>query len=403
MERNFESFWTIAGERASKITSGELRFPEPAATITTSSPTSETKAPPVAVGQDVPFLSLATFRMLVLSSPVLETFFERDLASSFILTEPERSETGGVFAWHSAAPGANRLVPGSKEALNSKTFSSDLSSELGVGSGNYAYSKDVTPGARGKALGFLGGLLGEEGKMRMNQIVDNVGQRLQTTTVVGPKPSFGNNKTTLDGNRIDTDEIKMKEEDDARRNGGISGLTRWGLGARLADAVRGQTGTASSTTSNPNSPAPRGRPAQRVTTLQSQAQAQAQAKRNSLRGLDLSSSGPAGAAESLRAAAAAIQERSHFVIDEPSAAEGDVTQDGEGDEVEDGEGEALLTEERAEERGEITGKEAQMAKGELKSKSTARVSTLVNDKTGLTNFNPFLTLPSELRTAPAQR
>lgn len=365
VERSLETFWNIAGERASKVTSGELKFDEPELPSTNQEPSTTTKTAPV--GQDVPFLSLATFRMLVLSSPVLETFFERDLASSFMLTEAERSETGGAFAWHTAQ-GAPRLVPGSKEALNSKTSSSDLSKDFSSGgghptSGNYAYSKDVTPGARGKALGFLGGLLGEEGKMKMNQLVDNVGQRLQTHTVVGPKPSFGNNKTTLDGNRIDTDEIKMKEEADAQKNGGISGLTRWGLGARLADAVRGQTSSQPSTTTiNPSTlPTPRGRPAERVSALQSKAQEDRQAKRNSLRGLDLSSSGPAGAAESLRAAAAAIQERTHFVIDGPG-------NDGDGDEVEDGEvdgeNEVLLGEERAEDRGEITGKEAQLAKGE---------------------------------------
>ncbi len=35
-------------------------------------------------------------------------------------------------------------------------------------------------------VGFLGNLLGEEGKAKMNQLADQVGQRLQTHTVTGP-------------------------------------------------------------------------------------------------------------------------------------------------------------------------------------------------------------------------
>lgn len=310
------------------------------------------------IGQDVPFLSLASFRMLVLSSPVLESFFKSDLTESFYLEPVERSQSGGAYAWHTAPslPGAPRAVPGASKD------SSWATSEA-------TYSRDVTTGARGKVVGFLGNLLGEEGKAKMNQLADQVGQRLQTHTVTGPRPSFGRN-STLDGGKMDTQELREKEAEERRR---VAEERKSTLGNRLYNALRapartpstqdlkaaaassGTPGVATQSAASTASEAERGR------TLDKQSKVD---KRISLRGSDLSTAGPKAAAEALRAAQEALlQERPAFVIDEVGEDEGE------------GEGEAADVEELGDvvdeaqsqtAEGLLSGREAQMAK-ELRS------------------------------------
>ncbi len=93
---------------------------------------------------------------------MLESFFKSDLAESFYLESVERSQSGGAYAWHTAPslPGAPRAVPGATKESST---------------GEATYSRDVTTGTRGKVVGFLGNLLGEEGKAKMNQLADQVG------------------------------------------------------------------------------------------------------------------------------------------------------------------------------------------------------------------------------------
>ncbi|KAJ1022580.1 hypothetical protein NDA16_003569 [Ustilago loliicola] len=320
----------------------------------------DSKASSDAIGQDVPFLSLASFRMLVLSSPVLESFLKSDLTESFYLEPVERSQSGGAYAWHTAPslPGAPRAVPGASKE------SSWATSEA-------TYSRDVTTGARGKVVGFLGNLLGEEGKAKMNQLADQVGQRLQTHTVTGPRPSFGRN-STLDGGKMDTQELREKEAEERRKAAEERKST---LGNRLFNALRAPARTPStqdlkaaagasptSATSPSESQSERGR------TLEKQpSQTSKGDKRISLRGSDLSTAGPKAAAEALRAAQEALlQERPAFVIDEVGEDEGDDGAEGaaEVEDLGDVVDEAAQGGQKAE--GLLSGKEAQMAK-ELRS------------------------------------
>lgn len=331
----------------------------PASTDSTAAVTKDGKASSDSIGQDVPFLSLPSFRMLVLSSPVLESFFKSDLTESFYLDPVERSQSGGAYAWHTAPslPGAPRAVPGaSKEPASEAT-----------------YSRDVTTGARGKVVGFLGNLLGEEGKAKMNQLADQVGQRLQTHTVTGPRPSFGRN-STLDGGKMDTQELREKEAEERRRAAEERKST---LGNRLFNALRAPARTpstqdlksaAGSSSSTPLSPsdsqAERGRTLEKQPSFSS-GTSKAD-KRISLRGSDLSTAGPKAAAEALRAAQEALlQERPAFVIDEVGEDEGE----GEADDGAEGGAEVEDLGEVVEEahsgqkaEGLLSGREAQMAK-----------------------------------------
>lgn len=320
----------------------------------------DSKASSDAIGQDVPFLSLASFRMLVLSSPVLESFFKSDLTESFYLEPVERSQSGGAYAWHTAPslPGAPRAVPGASKE------SSWATSEA-------TYSRDVTTGARGKVVGFLGNLLGEEGKAKMNQLADQVGQRLQTHTVTGPRPSFGRN-STLDGGKMDTQELREKEAEERRKAAEERKST---LGNRLFNALRAPARTpstqdlkAAAGTSPTSATSPSESPSDRGRTLEKQPSQTSKAdKRISLRGSDLSTAGPKAAAEALRAAQEALlQERPAFVIDEVGEDEGDDGGEGaaEVEDLGDVVDEAAQGGQKAE--GLLSGKEAQMAK-ELRS------------------------------------
>lgn len=160
------ALWEIAGDRAKKleseVASGKVitvDMPvEGAASTTTSSNPGLTISPPDGATSsssetasfDTPFLSEATFRALVLASPILHDFFESDLPASFALRP------------------ASKVPASTKDALLSAF--NDVSSQG---------TKGVT---RERVKGLLGGLLGD--------VADAVGGRVGGTTVSGPKPSF---------------------------------------------------------------------------------------------------------------------------------------------------------------------------------------------------------------------
>ncbi|WFD33603.1 hypothetical protein MCUN1_000416 [Malassezia cuniculi] len=140
------------------------------------------------VDQDEPYLPLSAFRALAVASPVLSRFFEHDLAGSFRFEQVHRSSTGGVFAWHAApVTSGTQSRPESKAAPLMSLFGGGNSLDAHTPA---SYSRDITTGTRGKVMGFLGGLLGEEGKTRMDALADQVAMRLQTHSVTGPRPSF---------------------------------------------------------------------------------------------------------------------------------------------------------------------------------------------------------------------
>ena len=371
--RGLDALWQIANDRASKM---EAKSAEPAPSSAPSKADPATVQPPQSSAdekKEEAFISLATFRMLALSSPVLESFFEKDLGASFQLAPADRSESGGAFSWHSAPalPNSPRSIPGADRAAQS------------AGIANASYSKDVTTGARGKVIGFLGGLMGEEGKAKMNALADTVGQRLQTHTVSGPVPSFGRART-LDGTNMDTAELREKDEERKRTAAEERKAT---FGARLAGIVRktsaavpplssGESGAYSQVPGSaslqntgmlpPDTPSrPAEEEAEDERGRSSSRDAARQAKRASMRATDISSAGPNAAVEALRQAA--TLERSHFTIDEIGAGNGVGMED-----EEEGEEELSIAQEGAEagsegpkEGGRLEGKEAQLAKGEF--------------------------------------
>lgn len=326
LDRASDALWEIAVDRAGKL-KAETESKSDSTTVSSTKEDGEDPTKQAAamasqedktIGQDVPFLSLASFRMLVLSSPVLESFFKSDLTESFYLEPVERSQSGGAYAWHTAPslPGAPRAVPGASKE------SSWATSEA-------TYSRDVTTGARGKVVGFLGNLLGEEGKAKMNQLADQVGQRLQTHTVTGPRPSFGRN-STLDGGKMDTQELREKEAEERRKAAEDRKST---LGNRLFNALRAparppstqdlKAAASAESSSLPELAEERGRTQEKQSSSGTTTTSKAD-KRISLRGSDLSTAGPKAAAEALRAAQEALlQERPAFVIDEVGEDEGE--------------------------------------------------------------------------------
>ncbi|KDN41255.1 hypothetical protein K437DRAFT_295668 [Tilletiaria anomala UBC 951] len=399
-ERGYDALWQIAFDRAGKMAQGQPANTGAAAPTAGAGAVALAAAAPdptavaTATGKnekrEEPFISLATFRMLALSSPVLESFFERDLSTSFQLSAPERSESGGAFAWH-AAP----LLPNSPRAIPGADGASLYSAAAGGGSGNVgsamggaishaSYSKDVTTGARGKVVGFLGGLLGEEGKAKMTQLADSVAQRLQTHTVTGPVPSFGRDRT-LDGMVMDTAELRDAEE---RRRRQAADERKASFGARLAGVVRGTPASANASPPGADAAvprlddAPRGRKATRgkhektMLVVEDDALRSAAGKRASMRATDLAQLGPGAAVEALRLAA--TQERSHFVIDEVGDARGGGGGGGAGGGAGDADAEVEAEAEELgmddavagaiaaapDEAGRLEGKEAQLAKGE---------------------------------------
>lgn len=285
-----------------------------AATKEASSGAPSSAPPPPADDETQPFLSLASFRALAVTSPVLQKFFEHDLASSVRLEPVQRSTTGGAFAWH-AAP----VLPRGGAAQNKAGDSNTVSLTTTLIHGNTApldadtpasYSRDITTGTRGKVVGFLGGLLGEEGKTRMDALADQVALRLQTHSVKGPLPSFAapapltpeKPKGGLWGTsfmRASSASHGATPKDDARPT----------LGGRLAGALRRQPPKTETTTiPHGDDLSPTGPPESSI----------------------LSREGPEAAVASLRAANEALtQERDTFIIDEvqPSTLHEDADED----------------------------------------------------------------------------
>lgn len=268
--------------------------------------------PPPADDETQPFLSLASFRALAVTSPVLQKFFEHDLANSVRLEPVERSTTGGAFAWHAApvlprGASQNKAGDGNTVSLTSTLIhgnTAPLDADTPA-----SYSRDITTGTRGKVVGFLGGLLGEEGKTRMDALADQVALRLQTHSVKGPLPSFAapapSTPEKPKGGLWGTSFMRASAShgaaprDDARPT----------LGGRLAGALRRQPPkTETRTTPHGDDLSPTGPPESSI----------------------LSREGPEAAVASLRAANEALtQERDTFVIDEvqPSTLHGDADED----------------------------------------------------------------------------
>lgn len=286
---------------------------------------------------DVPFLSLASFRALAMASPVLESFFDHDLVGSFRLEPVQRSTSGGAHSWHAApvAPRGDPLALSSDAKPQASLSASSIASTL-LGRSTAvldattpaSYSRDITPGTRGKVVGFLGGLLGEEGKTKMDALADQVGLRLQTHSVKGPLPSFA----------------KPLEQAEAPktglwRNGVFRGASaavnaaaesKPSLGGRLAGALRlsapARQSTASEQVPLSNSADDKG------TTTELQSNASQDVVPDSA----LATMGPEAAVESLRAAnEALVQERDTFVIDEVQQSAHDTTADLDDDIVSD--------------------------------------------------------------------
>ena len=82
-----ESSWTTINPdfEHEVVTDEAAPVSQPTLTVTT-----EAKTEAVSTEFDVPFLSQATFRALILASPILHTFFEQDLPTSFVLQPVER-------------------------------------------------------------------------------------------------------------------------------------------------------------------------------------------------------------------------------------------------------------------------------------------------------------------------
>ncbi|WFC97748.1 hypothetical protein MYAM1_000467 [Malassezia yamatoensis] len=258
-----------------------------------------------------PFLSLASFRALAVASPTLQSFFDHDFADSIRLEPVQRSSTGGAFAWH-AAPAAPRGTPRAVAGDTSKSSNGTTSLASALMYGNTAtldaetpasYSRDITSGTRGRVVGFLGGLLGEEGKTRMDALADQVALRLQTHSVKGPLSSFQPKPEPSTPEKPKTSWNNALFRGASAAAGVVTGEAgmRPSLGGRLAGALRRQPSRSADDaqpTSHKSSETPHETPLMQDDEL-------------------LSNQNPEAALASLRAAnEALIQERNTFVIDE---------------------------------------------------------------------------------------
>lgn len=334
LERNLDALWELSLDRATALEEGRLKR-----TATPDAPpskddafTDSTKANPVAADDNEaskgkpdpvtaqpssmppaddetePFLSLASFRALAVASPVLQKFFEQDLVHSIHLEPVQRSSTGGAFAWH-AAPVAPRGTPRAVAGTPSKTPNGTVSLTSTLMHGNAtpldadtpaSYSRDITTGTRGKVVGFLGGLLGEEGKTRMDALADQVALRLQTHSVKGPLPSFATEQPPASPEKPKSIWGNALMRGATAAAGVVTGEsgTRPSLGGRLVGALRRQAKPDEPGTSSPSVP---------------------ESTRDSIPASDevLADQGPEAAVASLRAANEALaQERDTFIIDE---------------------------------------------------------------------------------------
>ncbi|WFD30251.1 hypothetical protein MSPP1_001268 [Malassezia sp. CBS 17886] len=286
-----------------------------------------------------PFLSLATLSALASASPTLHAFFHKDLVQSFCLEEVQKSSSGAAFAWH-AAPVAPRptlpsATPDAKGGGNTKSSgngsgAASLASTLFAGASPLdaktpaSYSRDITSGTRGKVVGFLGGLLGEEGKTRMDALADQVALRLQTHSVRGPLPSFAHEpKTPVSPSKRWGSTLFRGATAAAETVGNVAGTaqdsTSERIGGRLVGALR-----------NPASAFARSRAPEKQPETQDAEDAEGAMQDSTTTdarsrfGGNLATEGPEAAVASLRAAnEALVQERTTFVIDEVNTSAAD--------------------------------------------------------------------------------
>lgn len=347
LDRLLEVLWDVAVDRAVNLAPGPLDTesePIPMATPSDSVPVSDNAAPreedqartaepenendmahPATVAtdnsesEDKPYLTLPEFRALALASPVLEKFFEHDLVHSIRLEPVERSASGGAFAWHAApvVPRGTlpRAVPGTrgpdtKTSSTAPTTSSLASALLQNGSASLdastpaSYSRDITTGARGKFVGFLGGLLGEEGKTRMDALADQVALRLQTHSVQGPLPSFARQALEPSNGSKPGNWRSAFLRGATAAAGAVTDGRAIGIGGRLAGALGVST--------SKKEPSKLAAPPTQTSDVEA-----GESQRSGLRGSNLATEGPEVAVANLLAAnEALVQERSTFVIDE---------------------------------------------------------------------------------------
>lgn len=270
-------------------------------------------------GDDEPFLSLSSFRALAVTSPCIEKFFEHYLVRSFRLDEVQWSSSGGAFAWH-AAPVVPRTGQRGPDVKPTKSSAGTVSIASTLLHGNtvplnadtpVSYSRDITSGARGKVVGFLGGLFGEEGKTRIDALADQVALRLQAHSVRGPIPSFAQEPAPEPEKRSSTWRHAWIQGKSAASNV-VSEARSSAFSGRLANVFGVQSAT--SPEKNPTSEC-------NGAAKESSYEDGDSDSRTALRGSDLAREGPEAAVATLRAAnETLLQDRSAFVIDEtPSA------------------------------------------------------------------------------------
>lgn len=313
--------WDSAVDRASALHPGPVTTEPDTFDKVATSPESNAapSKPQEERGDDEPFLSLSSFRALAVTSPCIEKFFEHDLPKSFRLDEVQWSSSGGAFAWH-AAPVVPRNGQRGPDVKSTKSSAGTVSIASTLLHGNtvplhaetpVSYSRDITSGARGKVVGFLGGLFGEEGKTRIDALADQVALRLQAHSVRGPIPSFAQEPAPEPEKKSRTWRNAWMQGKNAASNV-VSEARSSTFSGRLANVFGVQSATSPEKVSSSEN---------EDTTNESCYQDGDSDSRTALRGSDLAREGPEAAVATLRAAnETLLQERSAFVIDEtPSA------------------------------------------------------------------------------------
>ncbi|UZJ56749.1 hypothetical protein CBS101457_006069 [Exobasidium rhododendri] len=180
LTRGLDALFEIAMDRASKITPDDyVKLP--------SSSKSESTTANVDQPFDTPFLSLDRFQSLVKSSPLLSTFFELDLPSSFY------------------------LVPPTPQQETPRELLATLAAVAVTGGGG----GDAT---RKRVKGLLGGLWGE--------VADRAGRVTGRETRTGPRPAFGREE------RLRGEEMEAK----GSKSGKVPSSQAVSMGTDLEDA-----------------------------------------------------------------------------------------------------------------------------------------------------------------------
>ena len=311
LERALDMMWDSAIDRATRL-EATATAPAAAKTPNRSEPLSD---------QDEPYLPLSAFRALTMASPVLARFFEHDLVASFRFDQVQRSSTGGAFAWH-AAPVSPRGTQSRPEAQTSSPLAALFGNSQLDEHTPASYSRDITSGTRGKVMGFLGGLLGEEGKMRMDALADQVAMRLQTHSVTGPRPSFA------------------QEPPRAPET-----PKRWPWNSALLRATGGSPSRPEKQPARVRHEPEAAAAGAAAGAAEMEPEPEPAAPRTTLRGSDYAQEGTEAAVKTLRAANEALaQERTTFVIDEVQEASVDEEDAGEPDSLMDDELDELARE-----------------------------------------------------------